>query len=179
FVCHWCPLCDRPLRMRSDRNKLFCSFCDQSLRVDATGFFRASPGSPAPFDHPLEFALWQRDRTIQALSEGLVFESSCRLEFRETIDKEIEPDRINRLGRLALSQEGLMFFDDKGGDPLRFELGQTPSLYCSPGNFADIMEEGHIWRTYPHEEGYVALLTDYSRYVWTRDNQFDRYLIGD
>ncbi|NLA71575.1 MAG: hypothetical protein GX850_04015 [Clostridiaceae bacterium] len=179
YVCHWCPSCDQPLHMRSHRNRLFCSSCGQSFRIDATGFFRASPGSPAPFDHPLEFALWQRDRLVRALAEGDLLNSQCRLELFENIGNEPDPESVKRFGRLELSQDGLLFFDDKGSDPLRLELGQTPSLYCSPGEFVNLLEGELVWRAYPEEEGYVVLLTDYSRYIWSKDNHFDRYLYGD
>ncbi len=175
FICHWCPVCDQPLIMRSEKNKLFCSSCALSLRVDAAGFFSASPGSPAPFDHPLDFALWQRDRLAKGLDQEMVFESGCRLQFLENVDQVSDPDRGEREGKLLLSGQGLSFIDREGAEVVKLEIGDTPSLYCSPGRFVNLLEAGRVWRAWPEEEGYVALLTDYSRRVWSRDNGFDRY----
>ncbi len=175
-VCHWCPVCDRPLVMRSEKHKLFCPACQLSLRVDAAGFFSASPGSPAPFDHPLEYARWQRLRLMEALEAGQSFMSDCRLEFLEHVGTGTGPDRPDRKGRLQLSKQGLSFFDDQEEGAWALELGDTPSLYCSPGLFANLQDKETVWRAWPQEEGYVALLTDYSRQVWVRDHDFDRYL---
>ena len=176
YACHWCPSCDRPLVMRSEKRKLFCSVCELRLRVDAAGFFSASPGSPAPFDHPLEFAVWQRKRMEEKLGENDCFESRCRLTFLENIGQADDPQEHERFGNLVLSSKGLSFFDDRGGPPFSFEIETTPSLYCDPGHFVNLPDGEIIWRAYPQEEGFVALLTDYSRYVWSRDIRFDRFL---
>lgn len=175
-VCHWCPVCDQPLIMRSERHKLFCSACQLRLRLDAAGFFSASPGSPAPFDHPLEFARWQRVRLMEALADGQTFVSACRLQFLENVGKEADPEKKERTGALTLSSQGLVFMDDQTEERLVLEIGDTPSLYCSPGLFANLLGKDWVWRAWPQEEGYVALLTDYSRQIWIRDNDFDRYL---
>ncbi len=176
FVCHWCPACDRPLVMRSEKRKLFCSVCELSLRVDAAGFFSASPGSPAPFDHPLALSGWQRGRLEEAIHAGHSFESRCRMVFLENVGDPVDPEVKERSGRLILSGDGLSFFDDRDVPPIRFEIETTPSLYCDPGHFVNLPDGGIIWRAYPQEEGYVALLTDYSRYRWANDNQFGRCL---
>ncbi len=173
YVCHWCPSCDRPLIMRSEKNKLFCSSCLLKLRVDAAGFFSASPGSPAPFDHPLDFARWQRDRLAETLDQGMTFESPCRLQFLENVGRGPDPDSKDRQGRLLLSDEGLIFLDQEDSRKTVLEIGDTPSLYCSPGQFVNLLEGGWVWRAWPDEEGYVALLTDYSRRVWLKNNNFD------
>lgn len=176
FVCHWCPACDRPLVMRSEKRKLFCSACELSLRVDAAGFFSASPGSPAPFDHPLDLAGWQRKRMEEGLAAGQALESRCRMVFLENLGHVQDPEVAERSGKLTLTRDGLSFLDDRDLPPLRFEIETSPSLYCHPGHFVNLPHEGIVWRAFPQEEGYVALLTDYSRHVWTRDNRFDRYL---
>ncbi len=176
YVCHWCPVCDRPLVMRSQGRKLFCSLCELSLRVDATGFFSASPGSPAPFDDPLALAGWQRQRLTRSLEAGDRLESSCRLVFWENLGQGPDPDPGERVGRLVLCAEGLAFIDEDERPALHFEIETTPSLYCDLGRYVNLPDGEIIWRAYPEEEGYVALLTDYCRQVWTRDNHFERYL---
>ncbi len=176
YVCHWCPSCDRPLVMRSEKRKLFCPVCELSLRVDAAGFFSASPGSPAPFDHPLEHATWQRKRMEEALLSNQSLESRCRMVLLENLGDGDDPARTERSGKLILSRDGLSFLDDGDAPPVYFEIETTPSLYCHPGHFVNLPEKEIIWRAYPEEEGFVALLTDYSRYAWARDNHFDRFL---
>lgn len=176
YACHWCPACDRPLTLRSKKRKLFCPHCHLSLRLDAAGFFSASPGSPAPFDHPLELAVWQRGRTEQVLREDRTFETSCRLDFLENVGEGEDPVNRERKGRLILSATGLSFIPDGGGAPIRFEIESTPSLYCHPGRFVNLPDGEIIWRAYPEEEGFVALLTDYCRSVWSENNQFEHYL---
>ena len=175
-VCHWCPECDRPLVMRSERNKLFCPDCTFSLRVDSSGFFSASPDSSAPFDHPLDYALWQREKTKTALLEGTRFVSTCRLEFLENVGDKNDPQKFEHHGELILSQGGLRFHPEDGGEPFEFIIGDSPSLYCDMGHFVNLPEDNIIWRAYPQEEGYVALLTDYSRQVWVEEQNFDRFL---
>lgn len=177
-VCHWCPSCDRPLAMKSEKNKLFCSHCSLSLRLDATGFFSASPGSPAPFDHPLEFAGWQRARLQEAAEEGQVFSTACRLSFLDNVGKGEDPARQERPGTLSLTPEGLSFRDDETGEMLEFDLGDSPALYCSPGRYVNLLHNGIVWRAYPEAEGFALLLTDRSRIIWTANNDFDRYLEG-
>lgn len=113
YVCHWCPSCDKPLIMKSEKHKLFCSSCPLSFRVDAAGFFSASPGSAAPFDHPLDFARWQRIRMMEAIDGGQSFVSPCRLQFLENVGKGPDPERPEREGRLVLSSEGLFFLGNR------------------------------------------------------------------
>ncbi|NLA95536.1 MAG: 1-acyl-sn-glycerol-3-phosphate acyltransferase [Clostridiaceae bacterium] len=178
YICHWCPSCDRPLAMRSEKRKLFCSVCELSLRVDAAGFFSASPGSPAPFDHPLEHASWQRKRMEEELLSDRSLESGCRMILLENLGESDDPACTERFGKLILSRNGLSFLDDRDVPPIRFAIESTPSLYCDPGHFVNLPDDEIIWRAYPDEEGFVALLTDYSRYAWSRDNHFDRFLSG-
>lgn len=174
-VCHWCPVCDQPFVLRSHKQVLYCSACDLRLRMDAAGFFAASPGSPAPFDHPLQLATWQRKRLAEYMESGQTLTSSCRLSFLENVGKGPDPEEKELTGSLCLQSDGLIFQAEGDGRIIRLEIGQTPSLYCSPGAYVNLAEEEVIWRAYPEEEGYVALLTDFSRQVWLRDNPFQEY----
>ena len=178
-VCHWCPNCDRPLAMRSERNKLFCAHCDFSLRVDASGFFSASPGSIAPFDHPLDYARWQQEKTEQHIKKGGHLESLARLEFLENVGQGQDPDHRELVGKLVLNSEGLRFIPDGEMAPIELLVGDSPSLYCGTGQFVNLPQGDIIWRAYPEEEGYVVLLTDYSRLTWIEAQDFNRYLEAD
>jgi len=169
-ICHWCPVCDKPLSMESRKRTLRCVNCGQAFRLDASGFFSASPGSRPVFDHPLEFARWQRRRLVKAFEEGQEISDRCRLEFRETVGQGITPPErrsLQGIGRIV--KDGLLFEGDDRGK-IFFPLGETPSLYTMIGLYADVLSDKYVWRLYPESEGFTSLLTDCARSIWEHRN---------
>ena len=148
-VCHWCPECDRPLVIRSERNKLFCPDCTFSLRVDSSGFFSASPDSSAPFDHPLDYALWQREKTKTALLEGTRFVSTCRLEFLENVGDKNDPQKLEHHGILRFGRYFDPFTQMQIFNPYNglFVSQQGDAVALAPGDFTVNEELFYFLRT--------------------------------
>lgn len=173
-ICHWCPACDRPLSMKSEKRTLVCQHCGQTFRIDSTGFFRASPGSHPYFDHPLQFAIWQRLRLERAIGEGDVISNRCRIEFNESLANDgAQPDNTTRHGICRFVEEGLLFKDEHDQSEILFPFGEEPSLYTSLGVFADVSSDGFVWRLYPESEGFTSIMADYARITWKNRNSFE------
>ncbi|MGI6157528.1 MAG: 1-acyl-sn-glycerol-3-phosphate acyltransferase [Saccharofermentanales bacterium] len=170
YVLHRCPACDRPLTLRSKRHVVTCRHCGHQVDVARTGFLTAVPGSKAYFDDPLAWGRWQRRRVMAALRDGEVIAADVSLEFRETIGVVDAPARPRRDGRLILSSDGLRF-EGRAGESMTFVLGDTPSLYCSFGHYANLVSGDDVWRAHTVEPGHVALLVDVSRALWIRQNR--------
>lgn len=142
-----CPDCDSIGTLRSKGDRLACTACSLSLRIDDRGFFSAGSG-PFRFRDLREWNLWQADRLKRLLDAGMEGEEVTGL-LEDSRVSLMAGERTKRLkalgtGTLTLTGDGLAFFGP--GDPIRFDLADMQGINVQPGEYLELFARGTLWR---------------------------------
>lgn len=142
-----CPKCEAIGTMRSKGDRLSCTACSFSLKIDDRGFFETESGL-FRFRDLREWNLWQAERLKQLLDEGMEGDKGARLleDSPVTLKAGERTKRLKALGAGTLTLTGDSLVFSGPGEPVRFGLGDMQGLNVQPGEYLELFARGTLWR---------------------------------
>ncbi len=158
-ILHQCPRCLAQRVMHSKKDRLFCTACQNSAQLNASGVLAPLDDQCVVFTDPVAWNAWQRRQLAERIQRG-------RAEFRAAVSELRVADKFRGgyrrcgCGELTLQQAGLMFRGQIDGQvaELFFPLTHVPAVSTEFGLDFEICDASHAWWFFLQEPQQTIIL---------------------
>lgn len=145
-ILHQCPRCLAQRVMQSKNDRLFCTACQNSARMNETGVLEPQGEQCVVFADPVAWNAWQRRQLAGRIQRGEADFHVTVTELR-VADKYRGGYRRCGCGELTLQHAGLMFCGEIDGQQagLFFPIANVPAVSTEFGLDFEICDANHAW----------------------------------